>query len=241
MVIATAMTVAAPCGLTLGEKRHVKRISKLFARGAVVALASTVAGPIPFSQLNTIMIRVAGLLPNQVGELKSRRYFDASLFVTRIGYMEQSDDRRVQTPFSGSSPTGRGDAGFLVNTGKHLVLVARGAARGSRGKSRSFGGQPASLRLRIRKGQPRFFVTHLHSDHIGGLTSKDGKRLFPNAEVYVAKAESDFLAVAGTRRQSAGRRATVSAGMHKPLRRRTSRPASAHVNRTRPHGRCQAR
>jgi glyoxylase-like metal-dependent hydrolase (beta-lactamase superfamily II) len=35
-------------------------------------------------------------------------------------------------------------------------------------------------------------VTHLHSDHVGGLTTQDGKRVFPNAEVYVAKAESDF-------------------------------------------------
>src|SRR5207245_5284729 len=34
--------------------------------------------------------------------------------------------------------------------------------------------------------------THLHSDHVGGLTPQDGKRLFPNADVYVAKAENDF-------------------------------------------------
>jgi len=32
----------------------------------------------------------------------------------------------------------------------------------------------------------------LHSDHIGGLTTQDGKRVFPNAQIYVAKAESDF-------------------------------------------------
>jgi glyoxylase-like metal-dependent hydrolase (beta-lactamase superfamily II) len=35
-------------------------------------------------------------------------------------------------------------------------------------------------------------VTHFHSDHVGGLTSPDGKRVFPQADVYVAKAESDF-------------------------------------------------
>jgi glyoxylase-like metal-dependent hydrolase (beta-lactamase superfamily II) len=35
-------------------------------------------------------------------------------------------------------------------------------------------------------------VTHLHSDHVGGLTTQDGNRVFPNAEIYVAKAESDF-------------------------------------------------
>src|SRR5712692_3664942 len=35
-------------------------------------------------------------------------------------------------------------------------------------------------------------VTHLHSDHIGGLTTQDGKIVFPNAEIDVAKADSDF-------------------------------------------------
>ena len=38
----------------------------------------------------------------------------------------------------------------------------------------------------------RVLVTHLHSDHIGGLTTQDGKRVFPNADVFVAKAESAF-------------------------------------------------
>jgi hypothetical protein len=32
----------------------------------------------------------------------------------------------------------------------------------------------------------------LHSDHIGGLTTQDGKRVFPNADIVVSKAESDF-------------------------------------------------
>jgi glyoxylase-like metal-dependent hydrolase (beta-lactamase superfamily II) len=35
-------------------------------------------------------------------------------------------------------------------------------------------------------------VTHLHSDHIGGLTTQDGKIVFPNADIYVAKADIDF-------------------------------------------------
>jgi glyoxylase-like metal-dependent hydrolase (beta-lactamase superfamily II) len=34
-------------------------------------------------------------------------------------------------------------------------------------------------------------LTHMHMDHIGGLL-KDGKRLFPNAGIYVAKAELDY-------------------------------------------------
>jgi glyoxylase-like metal-dependent hydrolase (beta-lactamase superfamily II) len=34
-------------------------------------------------------------------------------------------------------------------------------------------------------------ITHMHGDHIGGL-QKDGRALFPNAKVYVAKQERDY-------------------------------------------------
>jgi len=35
------------------------------------------------------------------------------------------------------------------------------------------------------------FLTHLHSDHIGNLTTAEGKRVFANATIRLAKAESD--------------------------------------------------
>jgi glyoxylase-like metal-dependent hydrolase (beta-lactamase superfamily II) len=84
------------------------------------------------------------------------------------------------------------DEGFLVNTGKQRILVDAGA--GSwwgggvlgrlEGSLRSAGYTPEEIDIVL--------ITHLHSDHVGGLTTQDGKRVFPNADVYVAKAESDF-------------------------------------------------
>lgn len=35
-------------------------------------------------------------------------------------------------------------------------------------------------------------LTHAHSDHIGGVISKEGALSFPNAEVYMTRAEHDF-------------------------------------------------
>ena len=84
------------------------------------------------------------------------------------------------------------DAAFLINTGKHLILVDAGSGTwfggGSLGRMegslRSAGYKPEEVDLVL--------VTHLHSDHIGGLTTQGGQRVFPNAEVYVAKEDSDY-------------------------------------------------
>src|SRR5260370_1684203 len=84
------------------------------------------------------------------------------------------------------------DAAYLVNTGRQLILVDAGSGTWLGGGK--FGDLVANLRTAgcTPEEVDIVLVTHLHSDHIGGLTTPDGKIVFPNADIYVAKADSDF-------------------------------------------------
>lgn len=81
--------------------------------------------------------------------------------------------------------------GYLINTGKNLVLVDTGAAK-------CFSPDLGSLTRNIRAAGYKLaevdtvLLTHLHPDHVCGLVQSNGKIAFPNAEVHVSKPEADF-------------------------------------------------
>jgi glyoxylase-like metal-dependent hydrolase (beta-lactamase superfamily II) len=172
-----------------------KRNSKLFAAALLVALAGSVVGP------NAVLAaapqhhdQVAGFYRMKVGDLEVTALFDgAAVFdphwlTARKVTLDRVDKALHQDPHL----LDVGDTAFLVNTGKQLILVDAGAGTwfggGALGRLveslRSAGYAPEQI--------DRVLVTHLHSDHVGGLTTQDGKRVFTNADVYVSKAESDF-------------------------------------------------
>jgi glyoxylase-like metal-dependent hydrolase (beta-lactamase superfamily II) len=83
-------------------------------------------------------------------------------------------------------------SGFLVNTGEKLILIDAGAGGHwlgpvlgkLAGNLAASGYRPDQVDL--------ILITHLHADHAAGITSLDGKRVFPNADVWVSKADADF-------------------------------------------------
>lgn len=80
---------------------------------------------------------------------------------------------------------------FLINTGKHLVMVDSGAGHCVPETAGQLLSNITASGYRSEQVDT-IFLTHLHLDHVCGLVDSSGKALFPNATVYVAQAEADF-------------------------------------------------
>src|ERR1700694_823678 len=172
-----------------------KRNSMRFAAALLVALASFVAGPnAALAAAAQHHDQVPGFYRMKVGDLEVTALFDGhAVFDPHwLNGTKATMDGVVEALHEDPRLLDVSDEGFLVNTGKQLILVDAGAGSwwggGALGRLlgslRSAGYTPEEVDLVL--------VTPLHSDHVGGLTTQDGKRVFSNADVYVAKAESDF-------------------------------------------------
>jgi len=172
-----------------------KRDSMRFAAALLAALTSFVAGAneaLPAEPQHHD--QVPGFYRLIVGDLEVTALFDGTgVFDPHwLNATKATMDGVVKAMQEDPHLLDVADTGFLVNTGKQRILVDVGA--GTWWGGGAFGRLAGSLRSAgyVPEEVDIVLVTHLHSDHVGGLTTHDGKRVFPNADVYVAKAESEF-------------------------------------------------
>ena len=92
---------------------------------------------------------------------------------------------------SGTAPIRTSVNAFVVNTGEQLILIDSGTIQ-------NYSPTLAKLpeRLEALGFKPEQFdavlLTHLHPDHVGAVTNKDGSARFGKAELVVAEAEWKF-------------------------------------------------
>ena len=175
--------------------RKLLKENALRCAALLVALASFVAAPnAALTQALQHHDQVPGFYRQKVGDLEVTALFDGHGVFDPHGLngTKATMDGVVKALQEDPHMLDVADAGFLVNTGKQLILVDAGA--GTWWGGGAFGRLAGSLRSAgyTPEEVDIVLVTHLHSDHVGGLTTQDGRRVFPNADVYVAKAESDF-------------------------------------------------
>ena len=172
-----------------------KRNSMRFVGAVLITLACLVGGLTPaLAAAPQHHDQVPGFFRLNVGDLEVTSLFDgAAVFDLHwLNGETTTMDGVVQSLREDPHLLDASVTAFLVNTGKQLILVDAGGGTWYGGGAlghltdslRSAGYAPEQVDLVL--------ITHLHSDHIGGLTTQDGNRVFRNAEVYVAKAESDF-------------------------------------------------
>ena len=171
-----------------------KRRSMRFAAALLVALASFVADPnAALAAKPQHHDQVPGFYRLKVGDLEVTALFDGpGVFGVNWLNGQKTKDSVLKALQDDPHLLDVADAGYLVNTGKQLILVDAGSGTWFGGGK--FGHLVANLRSAgyTPEEVDIVLITHLHSDHIGGLTTQDGKIVFPNADIYVAKADNDF-------------------------------------------------
>jgi len=205
--------------------------SQLLAAALLLALAGSVVGPNPaLAAAPQHHDQQPGFYRLKVGDLEVTALFDGTgVFDPHwLNGTKATMDGVAKGLHEDPHMLDVVDSCFLVNTGNQLILVDAGAGTwwggGALGRFaeslRSAGYTPEEVDLVL--------VTHLHSDHVGGVTTLDGNRVFPMPRSTSRRQKATF----GCRRKSPPKRPkrpNRSSRVRKPSRRRTSRPGKWHT------------
>src|SRR5260370_3265203 len=161
-----------------------KRTLTRFAVALVAVLASFVAVPnATLAARPQHRDQVPGFYRLKVGDLEVTALFDgAAVFVAHwLNGTKATMDGVVNALQEDPRLLDVSDEGFLVNTGKQRILVDAGA--GSWGGGGVLGRLEGSLRSAgfTPDEVDSALITHLHSAHVGGLTTQDARRAFPKS------------------------------------------------------------
>jgi glyoxylase-like metal-dependent hydrolase (beta-lactamase superfamily II) len=138
--------------------------------------------------------QVPGYTRLQVGQFEVTALFDGVIDIdTKLlkNTKPAELDALLARMFVGNPKMQTAVIAFLVNTGKELVLVDTGMG-GHRGPALGHIAQNLRAAGYSPEQVDAIVLTHMHGDHMGGMTDAAGTPMFPKAKVLVAEQESAF-------------------------------------------------
>lgn len=135
-----------------------------------------------------------GIRQIRVGNLKVTALLDGQVPLGKE-LLKGLEPEEAEAMLGGPEPTATSVNAFLVDTGKHRILVDAGGTS-------SWGLGHLAERLQKAGIKPEsietVLITHLHGDHFGGLLTPEGKRAFPRAQLRLSQIEHDYWTAPAT-------------------------------------------
>ena len=160
-----------------------------------IALGVSFAPASPaFAEAPPVTTQVPGYYRMALGELEITALYDGyiDLDTKILSNASPAEVQRLLTRmFLAGQKVQTAVNAFLINAGGKLILVDTGAAKAF-GPTLGFIGANLKAAGYSPEQVDVVLLTHLHADHAAGLLNAEGKPLFPNAEVRVTQADSDF-------------------------------------------------
>jgi len=161
---------------------------------ALTALTLLCLTPLARAEAPKVLIQVPGYYRMMLGQFEITALYDGALDLD-TSLLRNTNPNELNhllaRKFVGNPKMQTAVNAYLINTGKNLVLVDAGAAKlfgPGLGfilqNMRAAGYEPSQVDTVV--------ITHLHGDHVGGVTDADGKPLFPKAKILVAREDNDF-------------------------------------------------
>lgn len=185
--------------MTLSRRSFISAAASIAGAGAVAPAMSSIA----LAAAPKIGTQVPGIYRFSVGDIEVTAILDGHLGLDPslvIGFDQKVAEKTLKQNFLSPNTADMSISvnGYLINTGDKLVVVDTGTADlmgptlGRFHQNLKAAGYDAS-------DVDAVVLTHLHIDHVGGLISKAGEKLFPNAEFIVHEVEYNFWHDEGTR------------------------------------------
>jgi glyoxylase-like metal-dependent hydrolase (beta-lactamase superfamily II) len=157
---------------------------------ACVCIVATLGWPAARAEAPMQKAQAPGWYRFMVGDFEVTALFDGTIRLPAMQLL-RGDPARIKAALERGFVSGEtvetSVNGYLVNTGRKLVLVDTGAGAFV---APTLGRLAQNLRAAGYRPEQvdEVLVTHLHADHVGGLVA-DGNRTFPNAALHIDRHE----------------------------------------------------